>query len=321
MTKQTKGGAQLKFDIEQGEEFPRKYLQFPIFLLSDMFNDRVKTINNILLYGVYRMANAIEYDLHEVARQTIFEHYRGDLITAIKICFNKYNFEYIGHDQDYCGFRAPNGFFEPEDEINELLQLFNHDSDLKEYCIEFYCIRQSLLVLNMTSANRGLLIESILKTGKAIQKSIPPKEVLPMVGKHILFHFRDNEKKENEVAQLLAYIAVRSIIGEKNYIKTNKQHIVARMFGFGSVKNIKNIKSEDLFNKYSKRHHIDKLLLALQLDWNICIYSNRTRGLFLSLSKYFSLQKLIEIAEQKKKSKRVNDFLEMKRNLIKDVKK
>jgi len=310
----------MKFDIEQGEEFPRKYLQFPLFLLSDMFNDKVKTINNILLYGVYRMANAIEYDLHDVARQTIFEQYRGDLITPIRICFNKYNFDYIGHDQDYNGFCASSGLFEPEDEINELVQLFNHDSDLKGHCIEYYCIRQSLHVLNITSTNKRLLIESILKTGKAIQKSIPAKEVLPMVGKHILFHFRDNEKKEIEVAQLLAYIAVRSIIGEKKYIKTNKPHIVARMFGFSSVKKVVNIKNKDLHDKYSKRHHIDKLLLALQLDWNICIYSNRTRGLFLSLSKYFSLQKLIEIAEQKKKSKRENDYLKMKREIIKQVK-
>jgi hypothetical protein len=51
----------------------------------------------------------------------------------------------------------------------------------------------------------------------------------------------------------------------------------------------------------------------------VCIYSNRTRGIFVSIAINFPLEKLIEIADQKKRSKREADYLKMKRDAIDKV--
>jgi hypothetical protein len=144
----------------------------------------------------------------------------------------------------------------------------------------------------------------------------PDNEVMPMIGIHILLHFRDNDKTENEIAQLLAYIGIRSILGQKKYMKTNKQHIIARMFGYSSVKVLQDAESNELMKKYSTRYHYEKIIKSLAVEWNVCTYSNRTRGIFVSIAINFPLVKLIEIAEQKKRSKREADYLKMKRDAI-----
>jgi hypothetical protein len=86
------------------------------------------------------------------------------------------------------------------------------------------------------------------------------------------------------------------------------------MFGYKSINEVKKI--SELHKKYSNRYHIDKTLKALELDWKVCIYDNRTRGLYISISNKLPLQKLVEIAEQKKLSKREKDFNEKKRSII-----
>jgi hypothetical protein len=303
----------MKHDLSNDEQLPRKYLQFPLFLIRDMFNDKVGTINKIIKYGIYRMSKAIEYDLHNVARQTIFELYRGDLSFDIIVGLNSHNFEYVGKDENYNGFSGD--VFNPDLEIDELLHAFSTDAELKARCIEFYCVRQTLSVLSMNTNS----IERILQVGKEIERITPDNEVMPMIGKHTLFHFRDNDKTENEIAQLLAYIAIRSIIGKKAYTKTNKPHIIARMFGYSSVKVLLDAESNELVKKYCTRHHYQKILLSLAIDWNVCIYSNRTRGIYVSIANSCSLEKLIEIAEQKKRSKREADYLKMKRDAIDKV--
>jgi hypothetical protein len=255
------------------------------------------------------MAKGIKYDLYNVARQITFEFYRGDLSPDIRRQLNKYDFEEFGKDEDYNGFSGAN--FEPESQIQELLIAFENNNKLKELCIEFHCIRQSLKTLSLNGNITG-----ILQCAKVTEKAIPPKAIMPMIGKHILFHFRDNNKTEKELAQLLAYIAIRSIIGEKAYVKTNKLLIICRMFGYSSIKAIEGIQVTELYKKYSNRYHIDNTLKALELDWNICIYSNRTRGLFISINNKFSLQKLVEVAEQKKRSNRLKAFNELKCSII-----
>jgi hypothetical protein len=296
-------------DLADNNEFPRKYLQFPLFLIREMFVQKEATINKIINYGIYRMGMNQKYDLSNVARQIVYEHYRGNLSTEIKRRLNNYDLEYFGQDEDYNGFSGTT--FEPIDELNEISVLLDKDPQLKTLCIEFHCTRQSMQILNITGN-----IENIIKCAKQTEKRINAKEVFPMIGKHTLFHYRDNHKTETELAQLLAYIAIRSIIGEKGFTKTNKPHIICRMFGYKSIKDIESITVSDIFKKYSNRYHIDKTLKALELDWHVCVYSNKTRGLFISLSNKIPLKKLVEIAEQKKRSKREKDFYDQKCSII-----
>lgn len=295
--------------ITDESEYPRRYLQFPLFLVKGMFTNKVETINQILNFGIYKYSQAIKYDLTNVARQVIYRHYRGDLNHEIWQQIQKHNIECIGFDEDYKGF--VNGLFEATDEVTELLTIFEADTKLKDLCIEQYCIWQAFEWF----ALKGNSI-SIAKIGKQIQKQIPKREVMPMLAKHILMHYRDNDKTEFEIAQLLSYVAVKSTIGKSGYAKTNKQHIVSRMFGYASIKSTNGQTITDMHKKYLNRYHIDKVLTKLQLDWNVCVYANNLRGMYVSVKSKIPLDKLVIIAEQKKESNRIKELKKQKCSII-----
>ena len=59
---------------------------------------------------------------------------------------------------------------------------------------------------------------------------------------------------------------------------------------------------EQLMQKYSMRYHIDNVLLELQTNWGLKLYSDHSRGFYLSFTK--SLEELAIISiEDKTKSK------------------
>jgi hypothetical protein len=99
-------------------------------------------------------------------------------------------------------------------------------------------------------------------------------------------------------------MAIKSILGMRRYVKTNKQHIVSRMFGYSSIKVIGKV-NEELFKKYSTRYQIDKVLLELELSWNVKIYSRNIRGMYVSVGNKISLDDLALEAESKKKKNRI----------------
>lgn len=60
--------------------------------------------------------------------------------------------------------------------------------------------------------------------------------------------------------------------------------------------------AEQLMQKYSMRYHIDNVLLELQTNWGLKLYSDHSRGFYLSFTK--SLEELAIISiESKSKSK------------------
>jgi hypothetical protein len=139
---------------------------------------------------------------------------------------------------------------------------------------------------------------------------------MPMISKSLLFDFRDNEKKEIDLIQLVSYIAVKSILGVKSFVKTNKMHIVCRMFGYSSVKHLPvkmptNINS--LFLKYSNRYHIDKVLMQLELNWNVITYSNKIRGMYIAMSNKTSIEQLALLAETRKHKNRIAEHKKKKK--------
>ena len=283
------------------KSLPRKYVQFPLFLMHDILENKVESINKILDYGIHRFAMGIDYNLKDVARQICYHNYRGDLSEDISEELSNYNLEYFGTDDDYNGFSDKT--FNPEDEIIEILELFKLNLSLKTICIEFHIINQAFKLLNITGN-----ADNIASSAKDIEHQISPKEVMPMVGVHILFNFRDNVKKEFEIVQLMAYISIQSILGVKSSAKTNKYFIINRMFG--------ELNNDELKNKYTKRYHWELLLFILQKNWAVNIYSNRTRGIWVSIGSKFPLKQLIEHAEKIKDKNSVKNFNAWKQQLI-----
>ena len=301
-------------DLRNESEFPRKYLQFPLFLLKGMLIDKQNSINKIIKFGIYNYAQSIDYDLINVARQVIYKNYNEILPPEITNKLSWYELEYFGTDEDYKGFTDMGTTFQPIEEINEILSLFKKDNDFKNTCINHYCVWQALKFLGITGNSENILIE-----GRKIEKQIPKGEVMAMIGKHLLFDFRDNPRTEFEQAQLLAFIAINSIIGTKKYTKTNKKLIISRMFGFASYTKMIEKELSEIQMKYLKRYHFDKLIQELELNWNVCTYSNKMRGIYISLKIKFPLSELIAVAERKKKSNRIFELKKLKADIQKSL--
>lgn len=279
------------------EQTNEKYIQFPLFLLTDLHVNKADTINQIFKYGIYNYSTKFNVRPFDVAKQLVYDLYRGELSKDIKQQINALKSTTIGCNKDYNGFNA-DGTFEPTDEINVLLDHFAVDSRFYRNASEHYKLHLAYESLGI-SGNK----QHCIKVAKEICNRIPKCEPMPMINTKFLFEFRDKDKSDFELIQLTAFIAIKSILGVKPYAKTNKAHIVSRMLGYSSIKHIPDTlktKIRELLQKYSKRHHIDKLIKELEMNWNVVTYSKYNRGMYVAISKRVNIYELALIAESKK---------------------
>jgi len=293
-------------------ETTEKYLQFPLFLIRGMLINKTEVINKIIYYGIYKYSTKFSYTIKDASKNLMFYYYRkkDELTDNLRITIETYiEKEMIVIDEDYNGFHGKG--FDPDTEIEQLNLIMEKDIDFRNKVIEFYQMQLSYSSLEITGN-----IQNCLKKGKEIEEQIPIGEPMPMISKSLLFDFRDNEKKEIDLIQLVSYIAVKSILGVKSFVKTNKMHIVCRMFGYSSVKHLPvkmptNINS--LFLKYSHRYHIDKVLTQLELNWNVLTYSNNIRGMYVAMSNKINIEQLVLSAETRKHKNRIAELKRQKK--------
>ncbi|WP_080780242.1 hypothetical protein [Chryseobacterium phocaeense] len=122
----------------------------------------------------------------------------------------------------------------------------------------------------------------------------------------IFWDFYKNEKTDYHWECLFAFLAFKSIIGKKRYVKTNNELLFTRMAGKETVKEYQALKG---FN--FTRYHLDKIKTELQLNWGLQYYSRYTKGFYAGFD--IDLESLIYEAEKRKDS--------MKKALLKEEKK
>lgn len=158
--------------------------------------------------------------------------------------------------------------------------------------------------------------EKVYQNGLILQNYTHP---MPFVGinKEIWFDYYKNidDKTEYQIALLAAHQAIKSILGQKTTTKTNKQMILARMFGFASPKEIK--KPSELMQKYSQRYWMDKLITDLELNWNLKTFSNHLRGMYVSYDLEYT--DLARISEASKQSAKVKNLKALKKQALQAV--
>jgi hypothetical protein len=286
-----------------------KYLQFPLSMLPEIIFNTQATIEKIVHYGIYHYSKIIlekkEVDIAKALKQFLYFFYRKKEFLTDRLIQKMERYiseESLILDMDYNGFH--NESFNPESEINSLMVIIQMDSDFKSEILELYWVYRSYSFFNF---EKIINPKQILKIGSKVSSEIKPQEPMVSCKLNHLENFYKEEKDEYDKIQLVAYLAIRSILGGKEYVKTNKSHILSRMMGYGSSKLIPSELSdevEQLFNKYTIRYHIDKLIVELQLNWNLLTYSNHNRGIYIALKseeKKMTLEKLALIAEQGKK--------------------
>lgn len=291
-----------------------RYIQFPVCLLSDMFKNKRKTINDIIDYGVFNFSTKMTYKIEDVARQSIYFYYRKPELVKLRKMIDKLDSELIGLDECYNGFSGDT--FDPIDEQRELLRHFEENEELREHCINLYrlhCVCQILMISAQLEAMLKRAIDITERLPKATQVIENPSEVtiisnkkekgLPTATAKIttLLDFRDDDKTDYELEQYVAYLAINSIIGKSTSKFTNYDHIRARMFGFAKASLItEEVKRSELFIKYLKSYRMKKLMKALELNWKILTYSKHMRGLHVCYSTKMTMYQLSDMALEKK---------------------
>lgn len=117
------------------------------------------------------------------------------------------------------------------------------------------------------------------------------------ISKELLFEFYINDKSFSEIAVLLSFLAIKSILGKKSYCRITNEFLLCRMAGYTSK-----IEMDELpenLKKYQKRWHIDTLKMELRKSFGLKIYARYTRGLFVSFE--LSDEQLIKEVEIKRK--------------------
>jgi hypothetical protein len=120
------------------------------------------------------------------------------------------------------------------------------------------------------------------------------------INKDVCFDYYKQYKTPDQIAVLLAFLAIKSIVGSKSYYKTNKDQIAVRMAGIVSRKDIDEVPEQ--VKQFTTRRKFDKIKFELQTKWNVNFYSYYTRGFYVSIDKKFTLDQLVIEAEKNRKS-------------------
>lgn len=290
--------------MEQKEK-EYKYLQFPLCLIMETYKDIKTGLNLILDYGLIYYAMKQNYDLRDVAKQTCYNYYRNqdDLPGAILNVINSYD-EFIP-DEDYNGFSGSE--FNPEDNIEQILGLFEKDSEFKDHCVLRYRIHTAEAFFNIKIGDHESTIRRY-KKALSIKESFELKfgsDVYPSCKPEMLFQVRDGNHKDIDLFR--AYIGIKSMLGHRNFISSNKPAILSRMIGCKSKAAFEyytNGKFKDktvlpTIETYSKKYHMDKLLLNLA-ERKYIMFLSKKQVSIIYLSKYMEPEELGKIIKETK---------------------
>lgn len=293
-----------------------KFLQAPIYLWREFFIKPDVVMDKIMDIGIYKFAqnNYSDYKANRenIAKQLLYGYYRDKNIDS-----NIYNkitdlsdSGAICTDEKIGGF--VNGSFnpEPEFELSGIINAIDNDEDLRDYAIIYHGVKLACGNENLNIALHD--IDLTITRAKKILSNTPAGDPWIMVNIERAWDFLKHKKQDFELAQFAAHIAIKSIVGTKPYCKTNKQLILSRMFGYASAKHVPAKLPKDiqlLYDKYSKRWWMDKVLQMVELNWGVKIYNRpHIKGFYVSTSKNIDMNNLAEMAEKQALKNRIAEL-------------
>lgn len=182
-----------------------------------------------------------------------------------------------------------------------------------EFGNEIEKFKSSADFLNVSLAN----MEVALSNGKMLFESLPSNSPKVGLSTSIFWTYYTEDKSEFEKACFLAFLAIKSIVGRKEYCKTTNNLILARMEG--KVKSITD--NSELSNEvsfFSNRYQLTKIINELKSNWGLVYYSRNIRGSYVSFK--IDFESLVRIAENAKKTNKLKREKAIENDIIKKVK-
>jgi len=138
--------------------------------------------------------------------------------------------------------------------------------------------------------------EDSMVNGMWLHEKIPLKSPMSGISTKVLFEFLHGSPSNEEIAYLVAHLALKSIVGKKSYSRVTKEFLLCRMAGFVSPKDMPEL--PEYLKKYFLRWHFDKLKCELTDRYGWLTYGRYTRGFFVS--RELTLKELIKNVEMKR---------------------
>ena len=284
------------------------YMNFPISFLGDAFIDVAKTINCIFRYAVFKHSENLEFGDEKARFKKAAEFFSikfGDSDRALMLGENL---------KDGCRYSIKS----PNASVNMVILWDFYKNKKSEFNIACFCafcaIKSILGSKEYVKSNKEMILARMFGETKPItiekRKDYAPS-VFTSASKAALYLWSEYDISSETVSKAIANGKIPSTMKNRAYqIKKND------LLEWANERNLKKrISTEDIITglkeKYAKRYHIDKVLIELQLSWGLKLYSDHTRGFYLSFTK--SLEDLALINEQAKRSTKVEKLAEAKR--------
>lgn len=158
-------------------------------------------------------------------------------------------------------------------------------------------------------------VANSLKNGESLHSDHQSCKVFFSINKDIYWDFHNNEKSEFEKVCLLAFLALRSILGTKPYCKITNEFLLSRMGGFSGTQT----NTPEELRKYSNEYQINKIKRELRDNWGLIYYGRYTRGFYVSFN--LSLNELVFQVEKKRKSTKEKQYQNEKNQALLEAQK
>ena len=143
------------------------------------------------------------------------------------------------------------------------------------------------------------------KRGQELYESIPNNVPRSGISREMFWDFYKEEKTDFERVCLLAYLALKSIIGNKTYAKIGNNILLARMDG--KERTITDFSElSDEVRKYANEYQTKKIKNELMLFYGLTYYSRYTKGFYFSFK--LDNYELIKIAETRRKNNKLKEI-------------
>jgi hypothetical protein len=156
-----------------------------------------------------------------------------------------------------------------------------------------------------------------LLNGKKQYNSLPPNSPKVGLSTSVFWSYLEEDKTDFEKACLLAFLAIKSIVGRKEYCRTTNALILSRMDGrVKSISDISELSDEIYF--FSNRYQLTKIINELKCNWNLFYYAKGIRGSYVSFK--IDFESLIRIAENARETTKLKQAKALENEIIKKVK-
>ena len=134
-------------------------------------------------------------------------------------------------------------------------------------------------------------IERSYERGAELIAEFETSKVFVGISTEIFWNFYNENKTDFEWECLAAFLALKSILGNKTFCKSNNGLLYARMSGYESA---------DVNSITLSRFHRDKIIQELEDNWNLKYYSRYTKGFYFGFD--IGINDLVFEAEKRRKS-------------------